>query len=86
MDLKKFRFVSKEDTNQSFDLKNSDLHLMKFWFASNEDANQFFFNWKDMITSRFLKGKKKKKRRSWQLKHQKNIPIEKISTTHDMSI
>ena len=37
---------------------------------------------KDMITSRFLK----QKNRSWQQKYQKHIPIEKISTTHDMSI
>ena len=35
-----------------------------------------------MITSRFSK----QKNRSWQQKYQKHIPIEKISTTHDMSI
>ena len=52
--------------------------------ASNKDANKFFYWKKDMITSRFLKPKKKK--RSWQKKNQKHIPIEKISTTHDMSI
>ena len=92
---KKFRFVSKEYTNKLL-LKNLDLHLMRmqisFLFKKNSNLHLmkmqiiFFLLKKKYDKKNIFETKKKKEKDLDNKKNKKYIPIEKISTTHDMSI